>query len=141
MTAARRTLVASLVAMCALMVSATGATALTSFATPSRNIGCIGDRTEVRCDIRTTSATGPKKPTRCHFDWGDAFAVGRTGRGHAVCHSDTALPVPGRRIRIVKYGTSIRLGTITCASRRSGLTCRNAARHGFFLSRAKIGVF
>jgi len=136
----RRTLVASLVASAALMASATGAMALTSFATPSRNIGCIGNRTEVRCDIRTTSATAPKKPKSCRFDWGDAVAVGRKGRGHRVCHSDTALPVPGRRIRIVKYGTSIRLGTIVCASRRSGLTCRNKARHGFFLSRAKIRV-
>jgi hypothetical protein len=141
LTAARRALIAALVALVALGSFAASASALTRFATPSRNIGCVGDRTELRCDIRTTSATAPKKPKSCRFDWGDAVAVGRKGRGHRVCHSDTALPVPGRRIRILKYGTSIRLGTIVCASRKSGLTCRNAARHGFFLSRARIRVF
>ena len=136
-----RTLIATLVAMAALLASAASAMALTSFATPSRNIGCIGDRTEVRCDIRETSATPPKKPKSCHFDWGDAFAVGPTGRGHGVCHSDTALPAPGQKIRILKYGTSITLGRITCASRKIGLTCKNTADHGFFLSREKIRVF
>ncbi|MBJ7457142.1 MAG: hypothetical protein JHC74_13890 [Thermoleophilia bacterium] len=115
--------------------------ALTSFATPSRNIGCIGDRTEVRCDIRQTSATPPKKPANCRFDWGDAFSVRPTGRGRGVCHSDTALPAPGQKIRILAYGTSITLGKITCTSRRSGLTCRNRGDHGFFLSREKIRVF
>ena len=123
------------------MISASSAMALTSFATPSRNIGCIGDRTEVRCDIRESTATPPKKPKSCTFDWGDAFAVGPKGRGHGVCHSDTALPAPGQRIRILKYGTSITLGKITCTSRRTGLTCRNTADHGFFLSRQKIRVF
>jgi hypothetical protein len=29
------------------------------FITPSRNIGCFGDNTGVRCDIRTTSAKPP----------------------------------------------------------------------------------
>lgn len=137
----RRTLIATLVASSALMVCASSAMALTSFATPSRNIGCIGDRTEVRCDIRESTATPPKKPKNCEFDWGDAFAVGPKGRGHGVCHGDTALPAPGQRIRILKYGTSITLGKITCTSRRTGLTCRNTADHGFFLSRQKIRVF
>lgn len=137
----RRTLAATLVTTSALMASATSAMALTSFATPSRNIGCIGDRTEVRCDIRETSATPPPEPGNCRFDWGDAFAVGPRGRGHGVCHSDTVLPAPGQRIRILRYGTSITLGKITCTSRRTGLTCRNTSDHGFFLSRQRIRVF
>ena len=77
----------------------------------------------------------------CEFDWGDAFAVGPKGRGHGVCHGDTALPAPGQKIRILKYGTSITLGKITCPSRTTGLTCRNTAGHGFSLSREKIRVF
>lgn len=137
----RRTLLACLVAASALLGWAASAMALTSFATPSRNVGCIGDRTEVRCDIRTTSGTPPKRPKNCEFDWGDAFAVGPKGRGHGVCHGDTALPAPGQKVRILRYGTSITLGKITCTSRKSGLTCRNTAAHGFFLSREKIRVF
>ena len=136
-----RTVLVAVTALAVLTGTAASATALTSFATPSRNIGCIGDRTEVRCDIRESSATPPKKPKNCEFDWGDAFAVGPKGRGHGVCHGDTALPAPGQRIRILKYGTSITLGKITCTSRKSGLTCRNTADHGFFLSREKIRVF
>ncbi len=137
----RRSVLAMLVTVSALLAWSASAVALTSFATPSRNIGCIGDRTEVRCDIRETTAAGPKRPKNCEFDWGDAFSVRPTGRGRGVCHGDTALPAPGQKIRILKYGTSITLGKITCTSRTSGLTCRNPGAHGFFLSREKIRVF
>jgi hypothetical protein len=136
-----RSVILAAIAGAAVLMGAPSAVALTSFATPSRNIGCIGDRTEVRCDIRQTSAPPPPKPASRPFDWGDAFSVRPTGRGRGVCHSDTALPAPGRRIRILAYGTSITLGKITCTSRRSGLTCRNPGGHGFFLSREKIRVF
>jgi len=139
--AAGRSVTLAALAGAALLIGAPSAAALSSFATPSRNIGCIGDRTEVRCDIRQSSATPPPEPRSCRFDWGDAFSVRPAGRGRGVCHSDTALPAPGQRIRILAYGTSIALGKITCTSRRSGLTCRNPGDHGFFLSREKIRVF
>jgi hypothetical protein len=138
----RRALLATAIAGAALAASASSAAALTQFATPSRNIGCFGDRREVRCDIRVTTAKPPvKRPKSCQFDWGDAFAVGPTGRGRGVCHGDTALPDPNKKVRILKYGTSIRLGTIVCTSRRVGLTCHNPGNHGFFMSREKLRVF
>lgn len=138
-----RARVASLiVAIGALLVMASSALALTSFTTPSRNIGCIGDRSEVRCDIRSSNFTPPKRPAKCDLDWGDAFAVGPTGRGRGVCHGDTALPAPNQKgLKVLKYGTSIRLGKITCTSRKAGLTCRNPGPHGFFLSREKLRLF
>lgn len=138
----RPILIATLVASSALMATATSAMAFTSFATPSRNIGCVGDKTEIRCDIRTTSATPPTtRPKGCQGEWGDAFSVRPTGKGRGVCHGDTALPGPGQKIRILKYGTSITVGKITCASRRTGLTCTNTGAHGFFMSRQKLRVF
>ena len=138
----RRTLIASLALAAGVLAPASGALALTSFVSPSRNIGCIGDRTEVRCDIKTSSATPPTRPKKCDLEWGDAFSVSRTGRGHGVCHGDTALPAPGQKgVKVVAYGTSIHLGTITCTSRTSGLTCHNAGAHGFRLSRQVIRVF
>lgn len=109
----------------------------TGFSTPSRNIGCIGDRTQLRCDIRVTETKPPPKPRRCRFDWGNAFELRPTGRARRICHSDTAL---GSR-RILAYGATRRIGRITCTSRRSGLTCRNADRHGFFLSRERVRLF
>jgi hypothetical protein len=115
---------------------------LKRFITPSRNIGCFGDGTGVRCDIRVTSAKPPKKPKRCRLDWGSAYEVNRKGRGHGLCVGDTALPDPNKREPVLKYGHTIRLGHgLKCTSRRTGLTCRNAGRHGFTLSKTRIRLF
>lgn len=140
----RRLVLALVLATAGLMVWSASAVALTRFATPSRKIGCIGDRTEMRCDIRETSATPPPKPRSCRFDWGTAYVITPTaGKGRGLCASDTALPSPGERIRILQYGQKIRLGNgaIVCASRRTGLTCVNRAGHGFRLSRSVIRLF
>jgi hypothetical protein len=115
---------------------------LKRFISPSRNIGCFGDKTGVRCDIRTTSAKPPKKPANCRLDWGSAYEVNRKGRGHGLCVGDTALPDPNKREPVLKYGHTIRLGNgLTCTSRRTGLTCRNAGGHGFTLSKTVIRLF
>jgi hypothetical protein len=115
---------------------------LKRFITPSRNIGCFGDSTGVRCDIRTTSAKPPKKPANCRLDWGSAYEVNRIGRGHGLCVGDTALPDPNKREPVLKYGHTIRLGKkLRCTSKRTGLTCRNGAGHGFTLSKTVIRLF
>jgi hypothetical protein len=137
-----RTLILS-AAVAALLLVPAAALGVQRFVTPSGNIGCAGDRTELRCDILETSAPQPPKPRSCRFDWGHAFRLTPTGRGRRLCVSDTVVPTPGARgVRTLAYGTTIRLGTrMRCASRRSGLTCRNTADHGFFLSRQRIRVF
>lgn len=140
----RRLLTSLVLAASALMVWSATATAATRFATPSRNIACAGDGRELRCDIGQTTATPPKKPATCRFDWGHAYVVTpgpRKGRG--LCASDTVLPSPGQRIRILAYGTSISLGrgAIVCTSRHTGLTCRTRAGHGLTLSREVIRLF
>ncbi len=140
----RRLLTSLVLAAAALMVWSATATAITRFATPSRNIACAGDRTEMRCDIRSTTAKPPKRPASCRFDWGHAYVVtpgARKGRG--LCASDTVLPAPDQRIRILQYGSRIVFGkrAIVCTSRRSGLTCRTRAGHGFTLSREVIRLF
>ena len=141
----RRRLVTALVLGAAgLMVWSASATAITRFATPSRNIACAGDRTQVRCDIGQSSATPPRRPASCRFDWGSAYVIGpKAARGRGLCASDSLLPSPGQRIRILGYGKRISFGrrALTCVSRRSGLTCVNRGRHGFFLSRKRIRVF
>jgi hypothetical protein len=108
------------------------------FTTPSRNIGCFGDSTFVRCDISQTRAKPPPKPRSCRFDWGNAFRLGPRGRPRRICVSDSAL---GSR-HVLEYGRTQRLGRrITCTSRRTGLTCGNRDGHGFFLSRARVRLF
>jgi hypothetical protein len=145
MSRPRLTVLASaLVAALALAIGATSAVAaLVSFQSPSRNIGCIGDGHGIRCDIRHTSATPPRKPARCHLDWGDAVQITPSlNRGQGVCHGDTALPAPGQRgVRTIRYGHAIHLGKLTCISRTTAFTCQNRKKHGFRLSRTVIKLF
>lgn len=144
MSRPRLTVAAALLAATVLAITATSATAaLVSFQSPSRNIGCIGDAHSVRCDVRHTSATPPRKPARCHLDWGDAFEITPSlNRGRGVCHGDTALPAPGQKgVRTIRYGHAIHLGTLTCISRTRAFTCQNRKGHGFRLSRTVITLF
>jgi hypothetical protein len=125
-----------------VLVPVSAAMALTSFVTPSRNIGCIGDKTEVRCDIKQTSGTPPPRPANCEQDWGSAYSVRPTGKGRGVCAGDTVLPSPGQAgVKVIAYGKSIRFGKITCISKKTGMTCRNTSAHGFTLSREAIRIF
>jgi hypothetical protein len=131
----RAVLLVALIALAAPGIS----TALgIDFSTPSKNIGCVGDSTRVRCDISVTRAKPPPKPRTCRFDWGNYFALGQGGRARRVWVSDSAL---GSR-RILGYGRTQRFGRgITCRSRTAGLTCRNRDGHGFFLSRQRVRLF
>ncbi len=138
----RRSLLTCALVAVALLAPAASALALVQFQSPSTNIGCLGNSASVRCDVRTTSAKPPTRPKSCRFDWGSAFEVNRTGRGHGLCAGDTALATPGDGRRKLAYGRSIRIGRkLICTSRRTGMTCRNTAGHGFRLSRTAITLF
>jgi hypothetical protein len=41
----------------------------------------------------------------------------------------------------VRYGGTVKYGGIVCSSSTSGLECRNADAHGFFLSRRRQSIF
>jgi uncharacterized protein DUF6636 len=126
-----------LVAVVVIAGVAPAAAARVHFSTPSRNIGCIGDASLLRCDIQRTATKPPPKPRSCRFDWGNYFELRPRGRPRRLCVSDSALG--GRRI--LGYGRTLRLGRMSCVSRRTGLTCRNADGHGFFLSRQRVRLF
>ncbi|WP_354697228.1 DUF6636 domain-containing protein [Paraconexibacter sp. AEG42_29] len=112
---------------------------LTSFASPSRNIGCAVGPSYARCDIKTKSWSAPAKPASCEYDYGQGLEVTSAGAGRVVCAGDTALPPPG--LRRLAYGQSVTRGGITCTSRTSGVTCRNGRGHGFTLSAQTYDVF
>ena len=109
-----------------------------AFVLPSRNIAClylqaarsIGPAS-LRCDI--LSGLRPEPRRRCELDWTGVAMRART-RAAAQCAGDT---VYDRRAPVLRYGRSWRRGAFRCVSRRSGLTCRNAADHGFFLARTR----
>ena len=125
-----------------------------TFRTPSGNIVCVWGIDDgryppfVRCDIRSGLVPFPARPRGCprDSDYGQGLqllAVPRTGergRGVAtvVCAGDTALGGSGPTLA---YGSTFRRGGISCTSARLGLTCRNLAGRGFFLSRERWRIF
>jgi hypothetical protein len=121
-----------------VLVPTAAARTFVPFRTPSGNIGCVymGNLgpASLRCDIRSGLRPRPPKPSGCDLDWGDSYALDRTGRAHLTCHGDTAI-LPGARV--LRYGSTWKSGGIVCKSRISGLRCHNASGHGFFLSKQR----
>jgi len=122
---------------CLSLVATARADIVISFRTPSANIGCVfasgfGSPNNLRCDIRSRLRPRPHRPRGCDLDWGDSYEMTANGRVGLTCHGDTAI-LPSSRV--LHYGKRWTHGGFTCKSRASGLTCRNRAGHGFFLSR------
>ena len=122
-----RALVASLLATLVLLAGAAPASARTrSFQTPSHNIYCLYMSTQgpgpwIRCDVLSLNDT--------------AFTIDRRHRARRIHITDS---VVNHRARVLRYGSSLRVGPFTCRSRRSGLTCRSrVSGHGFKLSRQR----
>jgi hypothetical protein len=144
---ALRSLVA--VALLGAVVTCTSPAAAAGFVffqTPSKNIGCAylpaisrGGVPTLRCEIRSGLKPLPRHPHPCGEGvFGQAVTMTRRGRAQAICISDT-IRTPSARV--LGYGHSIRVGGFTCASRRTGLRCTNAAGHGWFLSRQHSLLF
>jgi hypothetical protein len=111
------------------------------FEMPSKRIGCAvttGPAT-LRCD--TAFATRfSRSGHRCEFgDYGQAFALRRSGAARAICAGDTVLSAPDART--IPYGKTWLLGPYTCISRKSGLACSNPDGHGIALSLQAQKVF
>jgi hypothetical protein len=112
---------------------------LRTFRTPTGNIGCVMSDQEVRCDIRQQDWSPPRRPASCQLDYGQGISVGIEGRARFVCAGDTALDSAALRL---PYGRTSRAGNFSCASRVSGITCRNTVTgHGFFMARDRYRVF
>jgi hypothetical protein len=119
-----------------------------AFRTPSRNIVCgwsIAPSGEgsIECGIKT-GLKPPPKPITCQAgDPNDKrVSLRETGRAAPVlCAGDPGPFLSEAKARVLGYGSSQRIGAITCTSETTGLTCRNRAGHGFFLSRERWRTF
>jgi hypothetical protein len=128
----------------ALMVCASPSFAddLLFFRSPTGNINCLiatGDYAQARCDMieLTPSFTAP--PLNCDLDWGHSFSVGPSDRkGQLACVGDTVIDQTAIRLG---YGETLSLGSFTCTSEETGMTCTNPAGHGFSISKAKQRLF
>jgi len=102
------------------------------FTTPSGNIACEADLNEngtraLHCVLFSASGTRGEKT------WS------MRPRGRAIVRyvqANVATETP-----TLRYGKTWRWHGITCTSRKSGLTCRNTAGHGWFLSRQRQRIF
>ena len=116
------------------------------FRTPSGNIHCMAiidqgktEPDDVVCDISKIASRPLKpKPADCEFDWGQRFVLDPRGGADMGCYSDW---VGSDSSPILGYGSSMRIGSMTCMSSEQGLECRNKAGRGFFLSRGKQSIF
>jgi len=111
------------------------------FQSPSKNIACqffsIDKQNSLRCDI-AEMATNPKRPADCDLEWGHAFEMASKGTGTRLCYGDTVMD---KALPVLAYGEVWQRGGFTCNSEQSGITCFNADRHGFAISRVKQELF
>lgn len=115
---------------------------LVGFRSPSGNIHCMydaGDRpASLRCDIRDIDAP-PRRPASCDADWGRSFVItGELDRGALICSGDAIF---SDDFPVLEYGDTWQSDGFTCLSEESGVSCFNAHRHGFKLSRASRELF
>lgn len=112
---------------------------ITGFRSPSGNIVCsmFAARSDsaaaVRCDVYEHTWKVPPKPADCDLDWG-SIATLTAGRKATMgaCASDAAGGGPA-----LAYDHAIRVGTLQCASYRTGVECvQIGTTHGFFISKA-----
>jgi hypothetical protein len=134
-------------ALLGLLVAAAPASAAFSykaFRTPSGNISCAGTGDlkagkdfALRCDIRSHTWKAPKQTKPCiEGDYGSTLGLTKRGKARFVCVSDAIDPT-----RRLNYGVLWRFGPFACRARTTGLRCTNAAKHGWFVSKASYKRF
>lgn len=125
-----------------LLASPAAADDYLAFQSPTGNIHCAiyswAGGAEARCDLGELTQTYRQRPAGCDLDWGSSFYVGARGAAGLTCHGDTVID---RRNPVLPYGQAVSLGGISCVSAQTGMTCTNAAGHGFSVARAKQKLF
>jgi hypothetical protein len=108
---------------------------LQSFRSPTGNIACLMSGRSVRCDISERSWSPPQRPADCpsEVDFGQGLELPASGAARFVCAGDTVLG--DTSAQVLDYGSSSRIGSITCTSAESGMQCANESGGSFSLSR------
>jgi hypothetical protein len=112
---------------------------LSTFRSPSGNIGCALFEGSARCDIMHRSWSPPPRPASCQLDYGQGLEVYGSRPGHLVCAGDTALDPSAP---ILHYGAASVVGQDTCVSATTGMTCTDTRTgHGFWIAIQGYRVF
>jgi hypothetical protein len=126
--------------------SAPAALADHNFETPSGNISCAystfsnadGDSVDAMGCILYDINLGSQADGLCDLDTSVVgFLLARSGRPGYGCLD----PSEFAEALVLPYGKSFRRGGVTCTAAKSGLTCKNASRHGFKISRSGQSLF
>ena len=111
------------------------------FLSPTKNIACAyfdyDRQNTLRCDIMEATVTA-RRPADCDLEWGKAFEMNAKGGATRLCYGDTVMDP---KMPPLAYGEVWQRGGFTCKSEQTGVTCFNADRRGFSLSRAKQDLF
>ncbi len=133
----------------AAAAAASAQTRLPGFHSPTGNIRCYyapGATAVLRCQI--AHADFAKRLTAycaappIGVDWG-GFELTPTRKGAVTC-TGGVLYSPETQVPTfadLPYGASWRHGAFTCASARTGVTCRSRTGHGLFISRESWRVW
>ena len=101
-----------------------------NFLSPSGNIACNISAGGVACDIRDYTYQPPPPPLCAqHISWGNRFTLDQGKAAAIVCHGDT-LRVPGEPT--LAFGQTKTVGTLTCDSEPSGMTCTDSSTGHYF---------
>jgi hypothetical protein len=130
-------------------VLALAAAIIPGFKSPTGNIRCAALPNVLHCDIAHAdyaaklqyNCLNPNGEMGAGVDW-HGFEVPRTGKASAVCSGGiwyTGSRPP--RYVTLPYSRTWRVGVFTCSSRVTGVTCRNRAGHGVFISRERYRLF
>ena len=130
-----------LLAIPLLIASGTASAQSIGFQSPSKNIACqyfdYDKQNTLRCDIMEATVTA-RRPADCDLEWGKAFEMRSKGSPERLCYGDTVMDP---KLPVLPYGQVWQRGGFTCTAEQTGVTCFNAERRGFSLSRAKQEVF
>jgi hypothetical protein len=116
---------------------------MAGFRAPSGNIHCMyffdSEGALLRCDILETANPPPEAPADCELDWGNAFVMAPDSQdAERICHGDT---VADSSLPILDYGSDWQHGGFTCASEKTGISCRNERDAGWDLARARQKLY
>jgi hypothetical protein len=114
---------------------------VTTFESPSRNIGCVVLDGTARCDINHRDWSPPPHPASCpqEVDFGQGLEVHGSSAGAFVCAGDTAMDPSAPKLA---YGSASVEGPFRCVSATLGMTCTDTTTgHGFFISIQSYRLF
>jgi hypothetical protein len=114
-----------------------------SFKTPTGNIICIMNDTDVECGIK--SGLNPAPAKQACTDGDPVFNrvdLSATGIAEPLrCAGDPGAFAEEPNAKVLSYSATLIKGETGCTSFEFGVVCANSKGHGFFLSRAAVRYF